>query len=243
MKIYQLFFFICLLACKVCYPQTTINNFQSVSAIVNADFSVLHNLKYCTRSDNSNIKQGAGFNVLLPEKAGTYLLQNNTTINYRSFDSDECNVNYKPTTIDTIQEADRRKYYLSFNLGFIEGLGLGFGYQSSDIWSFTGKISFINRDNQFLALNGIGMRIARFITTSLPFNNINVQPTVMLFEKKRYSYLFGIQGYSFEIGIGNESIKKSELNFAWSIGGILSVVKKRRPLYSPSLKLGINWNF
>jgi hypothetical protein len=45
------------------------------------------------------------------------------------------------------------------------------------------------------------------------------------------------------LGIGNESIEKSEFNFSWSIGGIISVVKKDKPLYSPGLKLGINWNF
>ena len=142
---------------------------------------------------------------------------------------------------DTI--SDRRKFYLTFNTGILEVIGLGFGYQYSDEWSFATKVSLASREQLAFSVSGLGVRAARFFSTSLPFNNINVQPTVVLITRKGRSFHFGLNGFSFEIGIGNESIRKSELDFFWSLGGIISTIKKNKPLYSPSLKLGLNWNF
>ena len=147
------------------------------------------------------------------------------------------------TTSKTKSESDRRKFYLTFNTGILEVIGLGFGYQYSDEWSFATKVSLASREQLAFSVSGLGVRAARFFSTSLPFNNINVQPTVVLLTRRGRSFHFGLNGFSFEIGIGNESIRKSELDFFWSLGGIISTVKKDKPLYSPSLKLGLNWNF
>ncbi|OGU30977.1 MAG: hypothetical protein A2057_04445 [Ignavibacteria bacterium GWA2_35_9] len=147
------------------------------------------------------------------------------------------------TISETKPESNTRKFYFSFNTGFLEILGIGFGYQYSNEWNFTTKVSLESREQLVFSLSGLGIRAARFFSTSLPFNNINVQPTVMLLTRKGLSYHFGLNGFSFEIGIGNESIKKSQIDFFWSLGGIISTVKKDKPLYSPSLKLGLNWNF
>ena len=145
------------------------------------------------------------------------------------------------TTSKTKSESDRRKFYLTFNTGLPEVIGLGFGYQYADEWSFIPKVSVDRRVSLFTG--GLSLRLVRFFSVNLPFNNINVQPTVVLLTRRGRSFHFGLNGFSFEIGIGNESIRKSELDFFWSLGGIISTVKKDKPLYSPSLKLGLNWNF
>lgn len=138
---------------------------------------------------------------------------------------------------------DKREFYLSFNSGFLEVIGLGFGFQHSNEWSFTTKVSLASKRQDAYSVSGIGIRAARFFSTSLPFNNINIQPTVIMLIRKVHSYDFGLNGFSFEIGIGNESIKINRLDFFWSLGGTITTIKKEKPLYTPSLKLGLNWNF
>ena len=147
------------------------------------------------------------------------------------------------TISETKLESDIRKFYLSFNIGIGELIGIGLGYQDSEEWSFTTKVSLTSGDQVAFSRGGLGVRAARFFSTSLPFNNINVQPTVLLLTRQGHSYQFGLNGFSFEIGIGNESIKKSELDFFWSLGALISTVKKDKTLFLPILKLGLNWNF
>ena len=236
MKIYQLLFLICFSNYSISFSQVTANSNQTTVINIISKSPTRDNIQSCNLS-NSSIKHGEYTNILFNPNNGSNMLHNPTLRECSSFNY------YKSIIIDTTNEMGSRKYFLSFNLGFLEAIGMGLGYQYSNSWGFTGKISVQNREQNVLAVSGIAVRIARYFTTALIFNNISLQPTVILFNKENQKYKLGMKGFSFEAGIGNESIKSSELNFFWSVGGIISVVRKEKPLFSPSLKLGLNWNF
>jgi hypothetical protein len=143
--------------------------------------------------------------------------------------------------IDTVQEVKSRTSYFTMNISYPKVLSLGFGYQCSDEWSYVAQVSIVNSEQE--AFPGIGLSISRFISNAFPFNNISVHPTILIFQKGEHSYLAGLYGFSCEIGFGNESIDKSGLHFLWSVGGIIILVKKDKPLYYPCIRLGFNWNF
>ena len=130
--------------------------------------------------------------------------------------------------------------------GFLEVVSMGFGYQYSDEWDFSVKtVGVIVPGKAFLFPNsalGMGLRIAKYFPKYLLFNNVSIQPTIILMASREGLPRYGLNGSSLEISFGNESLKSSYLNIFWSIGAIVSTLKKEKPLYSPSLKLGVNWN-
>lgn len=85
MKNYQLFFLLFFLTLGICYPQVTINNIQIASTIVAVDASTPNNPNSYTWSEISNTKQGVHISVIPPEKAEIYLQQNNSWINYNTW--------------------------------------------------------------------------------------------------------------------------------------------------------------
>ncbi len=85
MKIHQLFFLILLLTGRICYSQVTINNIQTASTIVYVDASTPNNPNSYTWSEISNTKQGVHISVIPPERGEIYLQQNNSWINFNSW--------------------------------------------------------------------------------------------------------------------------------------------------------------
>lgn len=85
MKIYQSFFLTFFFALGLCYSQVTINNIQIASTIVSVDASTPNNPNSYTWSEISNTKQGVHISVIPPEKGEIYLQQNNSWLNYNTW--------------------------------------------------------------------------------------------------------------------------------------------------------------
>lgn len=195
-----------------------------------------NNIPYVTRGDFSphpylNPDKSEIVTSLISATKGNYLNERN-----------DYYLDSTSTNIENSLNVDRKKYNLHLNIGFPELIGLGFGYQNSDEWSYVFNLAVINKGGEGSLISGTGIRFARFFSTNLPFNNIYVQPTVILLKGKRHFYRFGPLGLSFEAGIGSDSIKKSGLGFFWSLGGVVYIIDEDKPFFSPSFKLGLKLN-
>jgi len=85
MKIYQSFFLTFFFALGVCYSQVTINNIQVAATLVSVDASTPNNPYSYNCSEVTNTKQGVHISAVPPEKAAIYLQQNNSWINYNTW--------------------------------------------------------------------------------------------------------------------------------------------------------------
>ena len=86
MKILSVILLGLFLSVEVCYSQVTINNIQRASTIIApVDASTPNNPNSYTWSEISNTKQGVHISVIPPERMEIDLQQNNSWINYNTW--------------------------------------------------------------------------------------------------------------------------------------------------------------
>lgn len=85
MKIYQFFLLVIFIVQGICFPQVTINNIQVASTIAYVDATTPNDPSSYIWSEISNTKQGVHISVIPPEKADIYLQQNNSLINFNTW--------------------------------------------------------------------------------------------------------------------------------------------------------------
>lgn len=144
---------------------------------------------------------------------------------------------------------EERKIFIYSNLGVLDFLSLGVGYQASEnvAISIKGSQTFITGSGAFNFPNsgaGIGFKFT-YSTSFLFFNSVSAEYISYLsltYDKSTLPEGF-IKGHYFDLNIGHENIYDAGLSFFWATGICISAVKTKNVLYSPSLKVGFNYNF
>jgi hypothetical protein len=147
------------------------------------------------------------------------------------------------------EKKEGRKIFLYSNLGILDFISLGVGYQASEnvAISIKGSQTFITGSGAFGLPNsgaGIGAKFT-YSTSFLFFNSISAEYISYLsltYDKSILPASF-IKGHYFDLNIGYENINDAGLSFFWATGICISAVKTKNVLYSPSLKIGLNYNF
>jgi hypothetical protein len=141
-----------------------------------------------------------------------------------------------------------RNFFLFTNLGILDFVSVGFGYQASEKISLSLKASETFIAGASLGFPewgaGVGFKVS-YSTKFLFFNSVSAEYIAYLEtsidESKSLSTL--LKGNYFDFNIGHENIDNEGLNVFWAIGICISSVKTTDILYSPSLKIGLNYNF
>jgi len=171
-----------------------------------------------------------------------------------SLDSDSMRIPpaQKKEREDTVVvQSRRRTYFLYGGGGFLEFAVLGFGHRISDSWSLAFKLNGVIHSGKrfmFPTAAGLGLKVSRFFSErqvlgELHMNVVNAEPALLIRTNIAGLPYIGLNGFSFEVTLGYENSNDTGLHFFWLIGGVFSSAKKVSPLYFPSLKLGLNWNF
>lgn len=130
-----------------------------------------------------------------------------------------------------------RLIFLSFGSGFPELINTRIGYQISEIWSVSGKVSIYYDDTGGIMNYGIrilGLKITKYFGNSNSlFNNISLDAG--------YQNIAGDTSTAFDFSIGNESIYKSK--FYWAVGFSWVRQENSKHYFLPGIKVGYNINF
>lgn len=150
---------------------------------------------------------------------------------------------------------DIRCIFPFLSIGVIEYISFGLGYQvtenssislkRSSTWIGTGAMGFPN------SASGYGIKLAYYIPilifNAFSFEYILYTKSTLDWERKKlYSEIKEIpvfKGHYFDFNLGRETINKSGFNFFWGIGFCISAAKEAHTIYSPSLKMGLTYNF
>ncbi len=144
------------------------------------------------------------------------------------------------------ERKEERKIYLYSSLGILDFISLGIGYQATENFaiSIKGSQTFITGASMGFpnAGYGLGSKVS-YSTKFLLFNSISAEHIVYLGTTTDDSKSLKYAGNYFDLNIGRENIYEEGFNVFWAIGICLSAVKSRDILLSPSLKVGLNYNF
>ena len=150
---------------------------------------------------------------------------------------------------DNIYQSDSaqlRHIYIFTNIGILEVLSFGIGYQLSSDFSIAIKWggTCIGGGGGY-GLPGSGDGIGIKASYRLPydiFNNISFEyiPYLRLSLTDQGSSTF--KGNFFDLNVGYENILKNNVKIFWSLGLCLSDAKKAHMVFSPSVKIGLNYN-
>jgi len=143
-----------------------------------------------------------------------------------------------------------RNIFLFSSIGVLEIISVGIGYQITDNFSLSLKGSVTGFEggafNVPNSTKGLGIKLTYYC----PFiflNTISFEYTLHL--DANFDYLGrrihkpSLKGSFFDFNIGKESINEAGFNFFWSVGFCINSVKYVQILYSPSIKIGLNFNF
>jgi hypothetical protein len=147
-----------------------------------------------------------------------------------------------------INSGEPRSFFINSSLGILEFISLGVGYQFSEKVAVTIKGSYTFTTGASLNIpnwgEGLGFKVS-FSTEFLFINSISAEYIAYLKTAldDAESIDTAIKGNYFDFNIGREDIYSNGLNFFWAVGLCISAVKNTNVLYSPSLKIGLNYNF
>lgn len=139
-----------------------------------------------------------------------------------------------------------RGIFLFSNIGILDFLSAGIGYQVSEKISLSlkGSQTFIGSSAMGLPHGGSGVGIKlSYHTPFLFFNATSFEYIQYLSTSIDYRINSITKGNYFDFNIGRETVNESGFNFFWGIGVCMSNAKGANVLYSPSLKFGFNFNF
>jgi hypothetical protein len=147
-----------------------------------------------------------------------------------------------------INSSEPRNFFINSSLGILEFISLGVGYQASEKVAITIKASETFITGASLGFpnwgTGLGFKVS-YSTEFLLFNTISAEYIAYLETSIDESNSLNtlLKGNYFDFNIGRENIYDEGLNVFWAIGICISAVKTTDVLYSPSLKVGLNYNF
>ena len=159
-----------------------------------------------------------------------------TTILFSQNDSDK--------TI--IRSGEPRGFFIISSLGVLEFISLGVGYQVSEKISITikGSQTFITGAAMGIPNMGYGLGSkVSYSTKFLLFNSISAEYIAYLGTNTAESKSLKFAGNYFDLNIGRENIYAQGFNIFWAVGICISAVESTDALVSPSLKIGLNFNF
>jgi len=156
------------------------------------------------------------------------------------------NADYSSIENNAEIENNFRSIFLFSNIGILDFLSIGIGYQVSDKISLSLKGSQTFIGSSAIGLphggNGVGIKLS-YHTPFLFFNTTSFEYIQYLSTSIDYRINSITKGNYFDFNCGRESINESGFNFFWAIGVCISNAKGANVLYSPSLKIGFNFNF
>ncbi|AFH50036.1 Hypothetical protein IALB_2333 [Ignavibacterium album JCM 16511] len=139
-----------------------------------------------------------------------------------------------------------RGIFLFSSIGILDFLSLGIGYQVSEKISIAikGSQTFIGSSAMGFPHggNGVGIKIS-YHTPFLFFNTTSLEYISYLSTSFDDHINSITKGNYFDFNLGREIIDESGFNFFWAIGFCVSAAKEANVLYTPSLKIGLNFNF
>lgn len=139
-----------------------------------------------------------------------------------------------------------RSIFLFSNIGILDFLSLGIGYQVSEKISIAikGSQTFIGSSAMGFPHGGNGVGIKFSYHTPFLFFNTTSLEYIPYLSTSFDDHINSItKGNYFDFNFGRETIDESGFNFFWAIGFCVSAAKDAHVLYSPSLKIGLNFNF
>jgi len=143
---------------------------------------------------------------------------------------------------------NHRNFFLYANLGILDFVSLGLGYQVSKQVAISIKASETIITGSSLGFpnwgTGLGFKVS-YSKEFLLFNSFSAEYIAYLETSidDSKSLNTALKGNYFDFNIGRENIYDEGLNVFWAIGFCISAVKTTDVLYSPSLKIGLNYNF
>lgn len=165
------------------------------------------------------------------------------------------NTNSNSLTNNAEIDNDHRGIFLFSSIGLIEVVSIGVGYQVNENFSFSlkGSATWIGSSAMILpnSASGYGIKLTYhkqfLIFNAATFEYVLYTKSTLDWERKK---LYGqiemiptFKGYYLDFNIGRETINESGFNFFWGLGICVSAAKEAHILYSPSLKVGLNYNF
>lgn len=146
-----------------------------------------------------------------------------------------------------INSAEPRSFFINSSLGILEFISLGIGYQASEKVAISIKASdtFITGSSLVFPNTGTGLGFkVSYSTEFLFFNSISAEYIAYLSLTYDQTIMPSgtIKGNYFDLNIGRENIYAKGLNVFWAIGICASAVKTQETLFSPSIKIGLNYN-
>ncbi len=155
------------------------------------------------------------------------------------------------TNFDDFQNKGKNDYshrsiFLFSNIGILDFLSLGIGYQVSEKISIAvkGSQTFIGSSAMGFPHGGNGVGIKLSYHTHFLFFNTTSLEYIPYLSTSFDDHINSItKGNYFDFNFGRETINESGFNFFWAIGFCVSAAKEANVLYTPSLKIGLNFNF
>jgi len=141
---------------------------------------------------------------------------------------------------------DLRGIFLFSNIGILDFLSLGIGYQVSEKISLAikGSQTFIGSSAMGFPNGGSGVGVKLSYHTPFLFFNSTSFEYIQYLSTSYDDHINSItKGNYFDFNFGKETINKSGFNYFWAIGFSVSAAKEAHVLYAPSLKIGLNFNF
>jgi hypothetical protein len=145
-------------------------------------------------------------------------------------------------------QEESRSFFLYANIGILDFASVGVGYQASERVALSIKASQTFITGASLGFPewgaGLGFKVS-CATEFLFFNSISAEYIAYLETSidDSHSLTSTLKGNYFDFNIGRENVYDEGINVFWAIGICISSVKTTEVLFSPSLKVGLNYNF
>ncbi|WP_348344904.1 hypothetical protein, partial [Ignavibacterium sp.] len=156
------------------------------------------------------------------------------------------NNNFDALDINGYKDNIHRGIFLFSNIGILDFLSFGIGYQVSEKISIAikGSQTFIGSSAMGFPQGGNGVGIKLSYRTHFLFFNTTSLEYIPYLSTSFDDHINSItKGNYFDFNFGRETIDESGFNFFWAIGFCVSAAKEANVLYAPSLKIGLNFNF
>lgn len=151
---------------------------------------------------------------------------------------------YSQNEFSKHQNDSTRKVFVYAGIGLLEAYNIGIGYQGFPNFAVSLKYSttFIGSGFGFPnTSSGIGIKLSFFIPFSI-FNCMNAEYVSYLSQSSTHIINSTTKGNFFDFNIGKEIADKKGLRIFGGVGISISAAKEATVTYSPSLKIGINYN-
>lgn len=139
-----------------------------------------------------------------------------------------------------------RGVYIFSNIGILDFISLGIGYQFSEKISIAikGSQTFIGSSAMGFPHGGNGVGVKLSYHTPILFINTTSFEYIQYLSTSFDDHINSItKGHYFDFNIGRETVNEAGFNFFWAIGFCISAAKEANILYAPSVKIGLNFNF